>query len=79
LRCFSQSQRIHSAPVNATDRRFFLIDDDMLFQASFVCQLRESVIGRLLDQPWITQFPSSSAFPISQGVPCIDSSTVAKV
>jgi hypothetical protein len=50
LRCFSRSRRIRSAPVNATDHRFFLINDDMLFQASFVCPLRELVIGWLLDR-----------------------------
>jgi hypothetical protein len=42
----------------------------------FQWQLRN---GWLLDRPWIAQLPSSSAFPFSKGVPCVDWSTGVKV
>jgi hypothetical protein len=50
LRCFSRSRRFRSAAVNATDRRFFTIDDDMLFQASlFANRANWSLVGCSID------------------------------
>jgi hypothetical protein len=46
----SRSRRFRSAAVNATDHRFFLIDDDMLLQASvFVHCANRSLVGCSID------------------------------